>query len=185
MNEVTIIGTISAPQFDHEVNGERIYKTYITSRRTSGATDVIPVLLPQYLCNNINPKVMITGEFRSHNTEADENGRKHLVLYLYAQNIYDMKTERDDNQITLQGYVCKTPVTRKTPGGRTITDLLIATPRSNISDRSDYIPVIVWGEHEELEIGNKVTLTGRIQSRIYKENKTALEVSTSKLTKQN
>lgn len=187
MNDVMIIGTMSQPEFDHEINGDRIYKAYIYTERTSETVDIIPIFIPQYLCDMCPTRVRAVGEFRSHNTEPDDNGHKHLQLYLYVQNIYPAYgILQDECKIKLQGYICKTPVCRKTPRGKTITDLLLAVPRSNMCDRSDYIPVILWGDASDLNIGDYIEVAGRIQSRTYANGeKTAYEVSVpqSQLTK--
>ena len=90
-----------------------------------------------------------------------------------------------------QGYICKPPVYRTTPFNREIADLLIAVNRSY--NKSDYIPAIAWGRNarfvKNLAVGDKVALSGRIQSREYQKKQddgtfltmTAYEVSISKL----
>ena len=82
----------------------------------------------------------------------------------------------------LDGYICREPVYRTTPLGREITDLLIAINRPY--GKSDYIPCIAWGRTAQwasrLEVGNRVQLYGRIQSREYKkqgEVRVAYEIS--------
>ena len=52
---------------------------------------------------------------------------------------------KDPNSIFLDGYICKSPIYRKTPLGREITDLLVAINRPY--NKSDYIPSIVWGRN--------------------------------------
>ncbi len=91
----------------------------------------------------------------------------------------------------LSGYICKPPVYRTTPFNREIADLLIAVNRSY--NKSDYIPAIAWGRNarfvRSLSVGDKVALSGRIQSREYQKKQpdesfvtmTAYEVSISKL----
>ena len=95
------------------------------------------------------------------------------------------------NQISLDGYICKPPVYRKTPLGREIADLLLAVNRPY--GKSDYIPCICWGRNARFasgfEVGEHVQVLGRIQSRDYvkklseteTETRTAYEVSVSKL----
>ena len=184
MNDTLLIGTISAPKFDHEVNGDRIYAATLTTSRTSGAQDMIPLLIPEYMVAACPARVRVAGEFRSHNCPPDANGHKQLQLYLYVQNMWAAYGEPDSNIIKLCGYICKTPITRTTPLGKTITDLLVAVPRTNIYDRSDYIPVIAWGNNTPLlNIGDCVAITGRIQSRTHAKG-IAYEVSASDLTLQ-
>lgn len=137
MNNVVLIGKLS--------NRE------ISTTRTSGTTDIIPV--------NTNQEgyVRITGTLRTHNTPD-----RHLKMYVQPTSItptYDL----DENAITLSGYVCKTPIYRTTPSGREITDLLIA-------DGNNYIPCVVWEDATEYTIGDYITIEGRIQSREYIKN---------------
>ncbi len=95
------------------------------------------------------------------------------------------------NEISLTGFICKPPVYRHTPFGREIADILLAVNRSY--NKSDYIPCIAWGRNARfckgLEVGSKIALSGRIQSREYRKKvsedeyvtKTAYEVSIIKL----
>ena len=118
-----------------------------------------------------------------------EDGKRHLQLFLFATgiNIYDENQETieslvEANMLFLDGYICREPVYRTTPLGREITDLLIAINRPY--GKSDYIPCIAWGRTAQwasrLEVGNRVQLYGRIQSREYKkqgEVRVAYEIS--------
>lgn len=91
----------------------------------------------------------------------------------------------------LSGYVCKQPVYRTTPFNREIADLLVAVNRSY--NKSDYIPCIAWGRNarfvKNLAVGERIALSGRIQSREYQKKLSetdirtmvAYEVSVSKL----
>ena len=95
------------------------------------------------------------------------------------------------NEITLIGYICKTPIYRQTPFGREIADMLLAVNRAY--NKSDYIPCICWGRNarfcSKLEVGTEVKVVGRIQSRTYEkkfedgrvEQRVAFEVSISNL----
>ena len=112
-----------------------------------------------------------------------------------CQEIYDSDKPKFlsllENHIDLDGYVCKEPVYRKTPLGREIADLLIAVNRAY--GKSDYIPCITWGRNARfastLEVGQRVQLQGRIQSREYVkkisednlERHTAYELSASRI----
>ena len=94
----------------------------------------------------------------------------------------------DMNNVDIDGYICKSPIYRETPLGRKICDLLVASNR--LCNKSDYLPCISWGRNaissSILEVGEHVSVSGRLQSRIYvkKLNETdfaervAYEVST-------
>ena len=194
-NHVWISGKIVDVQFSHESHGENFYRGIMECGRLSGVIDKIPVILSEYLINpNLSrKKIMLEGEYRSRNVP-DSTGKTHLQLYLFVINLYEIDCEQTnyqggENQIVLNGYLCKPPVYRKTPLEREITDILLAVNRLN--GISDYIPVILWGRAArfaaKLSVGDNVELTGRIQSRNYTNGEgvllTAYEVSGAVINK--
>ena len=180
-NKVWISGIIEEEfQYDHEVWWEKFYRTRVIVARQSGNLDYVPIIVSDLLmgrlikASNKGKYAEVAGQFRSHNYR-DENGKWHLNLYLFVKaiNIYESEEEFEDavnaNLIYLEGYICKQPTYRTTPFGREITDLLLAIPRTE--KKSDYIPCIAWGRNAQyasyLEVGNKIKLYGRVQSREY------------------
>ena len=181
-NKVFVSGRIEAEfDFSHEVLWEKFYRTRVRVERLSGTEDLVPIVVSDLLIGRERMKtslegkwVEVAGQFRSYN-KLGEDGRRHLDLFLFvtAINIYDDEDELEEvtnaNLIYLDGYLCKPPVFRKTPLGRQITDLLIAVNRPY--GKSDYIPCIAWGRvaqwASKFEVGNRVKLYGRVQSREY------------------
>ena len=133
--------------------------------------------------------VNIFGQFRSYNKL--EGGKSRLMLTVFIRELLEEQPGKNPNSIVLSGYICKPPVYRTTPFNREIADLLIAVNRSY--NKSDYIPAIAWGRNarfvRSLSVGDRVALSGRIQSREYQKKQpddsfvsmTAYEVSISKL----
>lgn len=160
MNKLTISGVISPATYSHSINNLPIYKYTISSTRTSGTVDQLPV----YSATQIIPGfVQLMGEFRSHNTP-----ERKLQLYIHPIEISYPSEHINKNEIQLQGFICKQPNYRTTPAGKEITDILLAVPRSNVTDRSDYLPCIAWGDNfSDLEIGTEISISGRVQSREY------------------
>jgi single-stranded DNA-binding protein len=113
------------------------------------------------------------------------------MLTVFVRELLDNSLPKNPNSIVLCGYICKPPVYRTTPFNREICDILIAVNRSY--NKSDYIPCIAWGRNarfaKNLEVGEKIAISGRIQSREYQKKfseedirvMTAYEVSISKL----
>ncbi len=113
------------------------------------------------------------------------------MLTVFVREIEEIDESRNPNGILLSGYICKPPVYRTTPFNREIADVLIAVNRAY--NKSDYIPCIAWGRNarfvKNLSVGDKVAISGRIQSREYQKKlsetetktMTAYEVSVSKL----
>lgn len=192
-NLVKLTGMIiSEPVYDHESNGEKFYKALLEVKRLSENTDVIPLLISERgfdLDDIVGKKVDVVGQFRSHNWHDGDKNR--LLLNVFVTELYDSDSEKDTNEITLDGYVTTEPIYRETPKGREIADILFAVNREY--GKSDYIPCIVWGRNavyaSGLPVGAHLKLTGRIQSRNYtkrypngtEESRTAYEVSVSKI----
>lgn len=191
-NQVHMIGKIAEEfLFHHKIYGESFYLATLETRRLSGRTDKIPLMVSGCLIDMtqsyIGETVEVNGQFRSHNWH--EGDKNHLMLYVFAADLNfasGTKGCTENNQIHLNGYICKPPTYRETPQGREIADLLIAVNRT--CGKSDYIPCIVWGRNARyaagLPVGHEIELRGRIQSREYtkyvndiQETRTAYEIS--------
>lgn len=141
-NEVVIVGTAKD-------------ENCVEAARPSGIVDQIPVLIPK---DFVGKRIKLKGELLSANTY----DRK-LKLCVYPTELCEA-SDPDDNKIHLEGFLCKSPNYRITPGGRHITDLLIAVHHGK---ESSYLPCIYWGDASELSIGDMIAIDGRIQSREY------------------
>ena len=136
----------------------------------------------------INNYVEVQGRFCSYNKKR-EDGTSKLFLYVKADYISWIGFEENLNKIEVDGYIVKAPCYRVTPLGREICDIIIACNNEN-TKKSEYLPVIIWDKFAkiaaEMQIGDKITVAGRIQSRIYtknNENKIAYEISAKSFTK--
>ena len=192
-NRVYIYGEIvSDAQFSHEVYGEGFYEFMVKVMRLSGQADILPVTVSErIMTESMKPgeHICALGQFRSYNKL--EGGKSRLMLTVFVRELLDTQPYKNPNSVVLSGYICKPPVYRTTPFNREIADLLIAVNRSY--NKSDYIPAIAWGRNarfvRNLSVGDRVALSGRIQSREYQKKQpdesfvtmTAYEVSVSKL----
>ena len=188
-NEVTLIGTVHT---EPSPTGD----FHLSVKRLSGMADIIPITLSEE-ANTFSPPVTqgatveIRGHFHSYNKIVGD--RSKLMLTVYAREILetDDQTAANPNNIEMTGYICKAPIYRTTPFNREIADLLIAVNRT--VNKSEYIPAIAWGRNarfaKNLLIGERVHISGRIQSREYQkrfddgtiETRTAYEVSVCNL----
>ena len=113
------------------------------------------------------------------------------MLTVFVRELLEGLSEKNPNNILLSGYICKPPIYRTTPFNREIADILVAVNRAY--NKSDYIPCIAWGRNarfvKNLGVGERIAVSGRIQSREYQKRlsdtdvrtMTAYEVSVSKL----
>ncbi len=193
-NKVYVSGEIvSDGVFSHEIYGEGFYEFFVSVKRLSGQADVLPITISERLIKGAElekgSQICALGQFRSYNKI--EGGRSRLMLTVFVRELLTEIPEKNPNNILLSGYICKPPVYRTTPFNREIADLLIAVNRAY--NKSDYIPCIAWGRNarfvKNLCVGDKVAISGRIQSREYQKRlsdtdvktMTAYEVSVSKL----
>lgn len=193
-NQAYVRGAISStPKYSHTVFNEKFYEMNIVVPRLSTQEDVIPITISEKLLEDNyfqqGDEITFFGQFRSYNKIVNEKNK--LVLTFFARDILENDTSINPNFITLSGYVCKPCVYRTTPFNREIADILVAVNRSY--NKSDYLPCIAWGKNarlaKHLEVGEKIAISGRIQSRKYikrydetiYEEKMAYEISVSKL----
>ena len=197
-NSVTLIGeVVSGFTFSHEVRGEAFYLVNLAVKRLSEQADIIPLTISERLidvtADCMGRTLEVAGQFRSFNQQGEN--KKRLILSVFVREVFFLEEDFTDctksNSISLNGYLCKAPVYRKTPLGREIADLLLAVNRPY--GKSDYIPCIAWGRNAKfasgLFVGTRMEIFGRIQSREYTKklsetdiiSRTAYEVSVSNL----
>lgn len=203
-NYLTLVGKVTGEKrFSHEIYGERFYIFDLSIPRLSGNADIIPITVSERLIPGDmlqeGKKLLVKGQFRSYNSY--ENEKNKLILTVFAKDIAEVQESEEENEIArkdvitnevvLVGYICKKPIYRQTPFGREIADLLLAVNRAY--NKSDYIPSIAWGRNarfcQNLEVGTRVKVIGRVQSRTYEkkfedgtsETRVAYEVSVGSL----
>ena len=169
-NSVFLQGRIgSQPAYTHDLYGEKFYEFKLDVPRLSEHLDEIPVTVPESLLGGLTEDriIGVNGQFRSFNRPEGERSR--LILSVFAREILEPQEEVNPNTAVLIGYICKPPVYRTTPFNREICDVLLAVNRAY--SKSDYIPCIAWGKNARLlresAVGQKLEVSGRIQSRQY------------------
>ena len=190
-NTVHLCGVIvETPVFSHQTYGESFYTFIIGVERNSGYEDKLNVMISERLLNvyklSVGDTALVSGQIRPYNEQVDGKNKLNIVVFARDMELVGFD-EGHFNQVYLEGFICKTPIGRVSPLGRRICDIMLAVNR--MYNKSDYIPCIAWGRNaifaEGLEVGNKISLTGRMQSREYRkrlddgnvEQRVAFEVS--------
>jgi primosomal replication protein N len=193
-NKVNIAGVICSDfKYSHTLCGEKFYIADLEVERTSGKSDIIPIMVSDRMIKIEDLtciSVEITGQFRSYNKHID--GKSKLLLTVFALEIEVLENfTYNNNNVELIGYICKEPIYRTTPLGKEISDIFVAVNR--YYGKSDYIPCICWGRNARyvgnLPIGTKISIAGRVQSRTFlkkideetTEERVAYELSASKV----
>ena len=196
LNRIRLHGRLeAAPVLSHQNHGVAFYLFPLAVARLSGVEDRLHVVLPDGLLPQLGPPVLgqevtVTGEVRTFNNRSGPGSK--LVISTFARSILPCSGP-DENRLELTGTLCKPPALRSTPLGRTICDMILAVNRRY--SRADYLPCIAWGSLAHLcgglTVGDRVRLTGRLQSRLYNktiegrlEERTAFEVSIMSLTQE-
>lgn len=188
-NAAMVAGMVATEPKRYDCCGEMFYAFDLSVMRMSGAIDLIPVNMPVVLCEELNfgDRISLVGQVRTYNRVVD--GKSRLFVVFFALETADYTDYI--NEIELTGFFCKPPVHRTTPLGRDICDVLLAVNRDR--QRSDYVPLIVWGRTARyiarLDVGARVRIKGRLQSRVYQKQteqgvieKMAYEVSVSRIS---
>lgn len=188
-NAAMLAGVVATEPKKYDCCGEMFYAFDLSVMRMSGAVDLIPVNMPVVLCDEVNfgDRIALVGQVRTYNRVVD--GKSRLFVVFFALETADYTDYI--NEIELTGFFCKPPVHRTTPLGRDICDAQIAVNRDR--QKSDYIPLIIWGRTARLiarlDVGAHVNVKGRLQSRMYQKQteqgvieKTAYEVSVSRIS---
>lgn len=188
-NKIFLRGRLAAPPAVSHVNhGVEYLLLALSVRRLSGAADTLHVVAAREQLTSLPPlevgsPLTVRGEVRTFNNRSGVGSR--LVVSVFAREL-SCEDGEDENHLELSGTLCKPPVLRTTPLGRTICDMILASNRRY--GRADYLPCIAWGGLAracgELEVGDSLHLTGRLQSRVYhkvtdgrEEDRVAYEVS--------
>ena len=174
-NSVRICGRAAGPaEYSHSSRSREFYVFPLEVRRLSGSSDTLNVLVGRDMLGALEAagdgRLCVDGELRSFNSRRAEWPR--LVITVFARDLAPCAGE-DENTVRLRGALCRPPTLRTTPMGRDICDVMLAVNRLARE-------AALW------RVGQRVELSGRIQSRSYlkqtelgEEERTAFEVSVS------
>ena len=197
-NKIELCGKVlTKPIYTHELYGEGFYEFMLGVDRLSEYEDKIPITISEKLLKEkkleVGSGVFLKGQLRSYNKLME--GRSKLILTVFAREIFFDDATEPSNIIEVSGYICKEPIYRTTPFNREICDILLAVNRAY--NKSDYLPCIAWGRNarfiKDCKVGEKVFISGRIQSREYQkklddgtaETRVAYEISINKINLEN
>ena len=196
-NKILLRGRLAAaPTLSHVNHGVEYDLLPLSVCRLSGAADILHVVAAREQLTCLSPlttgsPLTVQGEVRTFNNRSGVGSR--LVVSVFARSLSQEEGE-DENHLELSGTLCKPPILRTTPLGRTICDMILAANRRY--GRADYLPCIAWGSLAyrcgAMAVGDRLTLEGRLQSRVYTkeidgqiQERTAFEVSIMSLANEN
>ena len=190
-NKIVLRGQAAGqPVPSHRNHGVDYYVVPLRVPRLSGTDDMLNLVTadPDPALWAPGQWVEVQGEVRSYNNRTGQGSK--LVITVLVRYAQPAEAEEGENRLVLTGALCRKPAARRTPLGREICDLLLAVNRPY--GRADYLPCIAWGSLAAhcagLDVGDKLRLEGRLQSRQYHKlidgeqvARTAFEISVMNL----
>lgn len=193
VNHILLHGrAVQPPALSHRNHDVDFFTVPVLVSRLSGAADQVNAVFSRPLLEQSGwlergDEVTVRGEVRTFNNRTGVGSR--LVISVFVRELL-LEQGEDQNRLVCTGALCKPPSLRCTPLGRTICDMILAVNRRY--GRSDYLPCIAWGslayQCGQMEVGEKLALEGRLQSRVYTKNlgdrceeRTAYEISVMNL----
>lgn len=169
INNIRISGVVCESKYLNR----KYNRVVVEVKRTSGKSDLLPVLIKSNVAVNVGDHITVNGELKTFDDKYSRCNK--LKSYIRAKTIdFSPYNNVDNNYIDIEGIIVKTPVFRLTATGRRIQRFIIA---NNCPD-ANYIPCIVWGEDATIKrnTGDKIRITGRWQSRTYLKDGRAITV---------
>ena len=179
-SKVIMTGIVAKEPMIIGIQGERkLYRTEVEITRKSGTVDTVPLIyintsdtykFIEELKNNGDVIVGQLVDILGYLCTRTNNG-KLFVSVMASSMSYAQVGAEHKNKVMFTGYIGKLLDIRTTPLGSNIIDATIAINRMG---RSYYVPVIIWNGlaknfKERHNVGDKVSLIGRFQSREYRK----------------
>ena len=174
-NDVSFIGEVVKPlKYSHSYKDIDFYKFYISVKRYSKVKDIIPVVveLSTLTKNNIQiekgTKLHLKGMLVSYG----DNRIRRILVYVFAKEIeLQQRNNMKNNEVNLCGRIAKKNPLWVSPKGKRILNIVLAIDRSHHG--TSYIPCLLWNlsdsEIKNINVGSKISATGRLQSREYEK----------------
>lgn len=178
-NKAFVYGRVCRkPSYSHTSKNTNYYLLGLECIRMSGAKDQMNVIFAEDVANyreiNEGDVIAVCGRVKTFNMQTGEKIKLiiRVEAFSIAKNVPYLSGENHaNNNLFIDGFVCKEPWYRTTPKGKHICNLLIAV---NDSDGTSYIPCLAWGgaakRARRLEVGARLQIDGSMQSRSYTKN---------------
>lgn len=118
-NRIALTGALDTlPEYSHTNHDRKFYRLMLAVERLSGAVDLLPCWQRRTYWSRrtlfCGERIAVTGQLRSFNNRAPEGRR--LIISVYAET-FTTTDAPAQNEVCLEGAVCKPPVYRRTPLG--------------------------------------------------------------------
>ena len=172
MNKIILKGIIKNIQPSHTIGDIEYNKADIIVNRNDGKEDILALKFKKFSNPyKENDNIELVGNIRSYSSLKDNTSKVDIHVFTY----FDIPEEeyQNNNICFLDGRICKKDILRYTKSGKEHFHFILA---NNIilgeHKLNSYIPCIIWGKDavkfsKEIEIGDKISITGQLHSRQY------------------
>ena len=124
---------IDGLKLNHKTYGEAFYTFEVGITRNSGYEDQIIVMASERILSTMTVEpgmwLDIQGQIRTYNEDVEGHNRLNIVVF--ARDLMETEEQEPINQIYLEGYICKAPLSRTSPLGRKICDIMLSVNDNN------------------------------------------------------
>ena len=175
MNHVFLKGVIQDISYSHTIGDVEYYKSGIVVRNSNGKQSILNLQFKKFSCNvKEGDVVSLVGNIRSYSQKISEDKNK---VNIYVFTYFDTPAEEYEgveNQVWLDGRICKIEPLRKLENGKCNIHFILANNIEQGNNKlNSYIPCIAWGKLakkiSELEKDSRIEVVGEIRSREYKK----------------
>lgn len=172
MNSVHVAGELVDFVERYTISGKEYVEYILRVKRQSGTDDFIHVAIPAERECKISEMLDFWGRVISY-----RDSDRHTTICVDVDLVSDFRNYA--NQLTINGKMVDIAAIRTTAGGYPVEEFRF------VND-NHYIPCVCWNDDakltESLKIGDKILLTGRLQSRKHnKEQRQVYEIAVSGL----
>lgn len=175
MNDIQLKGKIKDIEFSHIINDIEYQKANIYVTRENAEIDIIPLRFKSSSNWGITSDVdtCIKGNIRSYSQKlGNDKNRVSIYVFSYLDKVDDLDIY---NYFTVDGRVCKIDKLRSSSNLNRFQFILANNIISSVNKQklNNYLPVVLYGKLAEdncnLNISDKILISGQLTSRIYKK----------------
>ena len=174
MNSIQLKGLIRNIQPSHKIGDIEYDQADLIVSRKNGKDDIITIKFKKYSNKySEGDLVELTGNIRSYSRKLND-GKNKVSLYVFTY--FDLPENDEINHFELDGRICKIEPLRITKNGKANIHFIIANNliiEETNQKLNSYLPCIAWGnlakKIEQLNVNDKILLTGEFHSREYKK----------------
>lgn len=170
MNTTILKGYLKDIKPSHTIEGINFSKAKLLVQRDNGKEDVVDIKFKS-LSNKYKENDLITlvGNLRTYSHQVSETKNK---VELYVFTYFDIPENETNNEVDLDGRICKIEKLRTTKNGKHNIHFILANnivSKNGTKKLNAYIPCIAWGKVAEsfskLKVSTPIVLKGEVRSR--------------------